>query len=169
MYIGTAVLTVLCIWFTDSSCFRWTRPIANVHFCSQRSICASRMPWAPCVLDLWPAHSVCVVEHMYSYFCLEDTSQKLPRQQFTLPRAGGREFATLLVSEALVVQLHLLLKFWKWYTGRKNIFSLFNKLNVLDFFSPPFQVMGERYFKGQWLLRMMRWSISKFVFRANVS
>lgn len=30
MYIGTAVLTVLCIWLTDSSCFGWTRPIANV-------------------------------------------------------------------------------------------------------------------------------------------
>ena len=134
MYIGAAVLTVLCIWFTDSSCFGWTRPIANVHFCSERSICTSHMQWAPCVLGLCPAHSICVAEHKCTYFCLGDISQKLPRQQFTLPRAGGREFAILLVLEALVLQLHLLLKFWKWCTGRKNIFSLFNKLNVLDFF-----------------------------------
>jgi len=66
---------------------------------------------------------ICVVEHVCTDFCLGDISQKLPRQQFTLSRAGGRQFATLLVSEALVIQL---LKFCKLYTGRKNVFSLFN-------------------------------------------
>lgn len=92
------------------------------------------MQRAPCVLELCPAHSVCVVEHTGTYFYLGENIQKLPRQQFIFLRAVEREFEILLVSEALVVQLHLLLKIWECYTGRKNIFSLFNKLNVFDFF-----------------------------------
>lgn len=127
-------ISALCVWFTDSPCFGWTRHIANVHLQSERSVCRLHVRWVPCVLDPCPAYSICAVEHMCMYFCLRNISQKLPRQQFTLPRAGGREFATLLASEASVVDLYLLLKFWKWYTGRKNIFSLFNKLNVLDVF-----------------------------------
>lgn len=127
-------ISVLRARFTDSPCFGRTRHIANVPFHPERSVCTSHIWWVPCVLDPCPAYSICAVEHMHMYFSLRNISQKLPRQQFTLPRSGGREFATLLASEASVVDLYLLLKFWKQYTRRKNIFSLFNKLNVLDIF-----------------------------------
>lgn len=41
MYIENAVLTEFCLWFTDRSCFGWTRPSASVQFSSERSFCAS--------------------------------------------------------------------------------------------------------------------------------
>lgn len=123
MYIEIAVLTVFCLWFTDRSCFGWTRPSAGVHFSSERAVSASHPVgpmcpgtlsrsfhiWWNSKLTLWNSKTL----HMYTYFYLEAATQELPTKQCTLPRAEGRDFASALVSGALVVQLHLLLKFWK--------------------------------------------------------
>lgn len=107
MYIETAVLTVLCLWFTERSCFGWTRPSANVHFSSERSVCASHPVGSMCPgtlsrsFHVWWNSNLTVwnskTEQMYVYFCLEGAMQKLPRKQFLLPGAGGRDLASPLV------------------------------------------------------------------------
>lgn len=64
-----------------------------------------------------------------------------------------KELATLLVLEALVVELELLQIFWKRF--KEGRVYLIYKTNVLGIFL-PFQATRERYFREQWLVRTMR-------------